>query len=239
MPIIITNKHVIRGSKNGRFVLTKSDSKGNPIHSEHITVQLENFESLWRLHPDPNVDLCAMPVGKIINAANQQGVNFFFICFDKSLIPDKTTLQEFSILEDILMVGYPNGIWDKVNNQPILRKGITATHIKFDYEGRQEFMIDMACFPGSSGSPIVLYKPSGYSDNSGSFVIESPKFKLLGILYAGPQHTAIGEIKIVNIPTSERSSPAAFSRIPNNLGLVIKSSRILELEKLFPPLPQA
>ena len=54
---------------------------------------------------------------------------------------------------------------------------------------------------------------------------------LLGVLYAGPQHTAYGDVQIVNIPTMHK--PIAISKIPNNLGLIIKSERILELEKLF------
>mgnify|MGYP000243698911 CR=1 FL=1 len=52
---------------------------------------------------------------------------------------------------------------------------------------------------------------------------------LLGVLYAGPQATATGEI----IMTPNIQRPIAVSHIPNNLGLVIKSERILELEKLF------
>lgn len=52
------------------------------------------------------------------------------------------------------MVGYPDGIWDEFNNQPIVRRGITATHPKNDFNGKGEFLIDAVCFPGSSGSPV-------------------------------------------------------------------------------------
>ncbi|MCY1522101.1 hypothetical protein D9M68_569460 [compost metagenome] len=54
------------------------------------------------------------------------------------------------------------------------------------------------------------------------------RVKLLGVLYAGPQHTATGSIQVVNIPT--RQEPIAISRIPNNLGIIIKAKKILELE---------
>ncbi len=53
----------------------------------------------------------------------------------------------------------------------------------------------------------------------------------LGILYAGPQHNAKGEIEIVDVPVIQK--PIAISRIPNNLGLIIKSERLIELEKKF------
>ena len=47
---------------------------------------------------------------------------------------------------------------DEVNNKPVVRKGITATDIRLDYNGRKEFLIDAACFHGSSGSPVFLRK---------------------------------------------------------------------------------
>ena len=129
------------------------------------------------------------------------------------------------------MVGYPNGIWDSKNNKPIFRKGITATDIKYDYNGKKEFVIDAACFPGSSGSPVLIFNQGMYTDKFGNTYAGSGRAKLLGVLYAGPQYVTEGEIKTVVIPTVERS--IAISQIPNNLGYVIKAERILELEKLF------
>ena len=53
-------------------------------------------------------------------------------------------MSELSAIEEIIMIGYPVGIWDSANNMPIVRKGITATRPDIDYEGRKEFMIDAA-----------------------------------------------------------------------------------------------
>jgi len=57
------------------------------------------------------------------------------------------------------MIGYPNGLWDHVNNLPLIRRGITASHPGVDYQiegqnGPGVTVIDMACFPDSSGSPV-------------------------------------------------------------------------------------
>ena len=54
------------------------------------------------------------------------------------------------------MIGYPDGIWDSVNNLPVIRKGITATHPHISWNGKTEFLTDIASFPGSSGSPYFL-----------------------------------------------------------------------------------
>jgi hypothetical protein len=133
-------------------------------------------------------------------------------------------------MEEIIMIGYPNGIWDAKHNLPVIRRGITATHPKLPYNGKPEFLIDAACFPGSSGSPVFLA-------NLGSFVgahgdlCPGNRIALLGTLYAGPQHTATGEVVVVDVPTDTRA--VAISSIPNNLGLVIHASKLLDFEAIL------
>ena len=231
VPVVITNKHVINGASKGRLIITKKDVNNQPLDTQHFQVYFDNFEAFWRKHPDANVDLCAMPIAPFLTEASKKGENLFYISLDKSLLPTASQLLDFAALEEILMVGYPNGIWDHVNNKPILRKGVTATHPNVDYCGRKEIMIDAACFPGSSGSPVFVFNEGGYRDKRGNTFMGTSRIILLGVLYAGPQHTAQGDIQIVDVPTSER--PVAISRIPNNLGLIIKAERILELENLF------
>ncbi|WP_281248121.1 S1 family peptidase [Lacicoccus alkaliphilus] len=192
---------------------------------------MQNFESHWKNHPNPEVDLCVMSIMPLINYAHTSGNELFFIPLDKSLIPTNSQLKDLKALEDVIMMGYPNGIWDRVNNKPIFRKGITATHPYNNYDGKEEFMIDAACFPGSSGSPVFLLNEGSYQDRQGNTYMGQTRIFLLVILYAGPQHTITGEIEIIDIPTSDTAVP--ISRIPNNLGLIIKSSRINELEGLF------
>lgn len=231
IPVVITNKHVISNSTKGRLIFTKADENNQPLDAQHFQVTFDNFESFWRKHPDESVDLCAMPIAPFIKEAENQGEKLFFISLNKSLIPSNQQILDFSALEEVLMVGYPNGIWDNINNKPILRKGVTATHPKFDYCGTKEIMIDAACFPGSSGSPVFIFNEGGYRDKRGNTYMGASRVILLGILYAGPQHTAQGDIQIVNVPTGQK--PITISRIPNNLGLIIKSERIFELEDIF------
>lgn len=225
IPVIITNKHVIKDSTNGSFRFTIAKD-GQPDYKNIRDYQVPSFEQNWIGHPDPEIDLCAMPIGGLLNEASNAGNNFFFVPLDKTLVMSDEELNQLTALEDITMVGYPNGIWDSVNNLPIMRRGITATHPKMDYNGKQEFMIDAACFPGSSGSPVMLLNEGSYRTQNA--IVMGSRVKLLGVLYAGPQHTATGSIQVVNIPT--RQEPVAISRIPNNLGIIIKAKKILELE---------
>jgi hypothetical protein len=230
VPAIITNKHVIKNSKKGRFILTKANENGEPLDTEHYQVFYDDFESFWKKHKDKDVDLCAIPIANFLIDAEKKKVKVFYFPLNKNILVNKENLEEINALEEILMIGYPNGIWDNINNKPILRKGITASHPKFDYCGKKEIIIDAACFPGSSGSPVFIFNEGVFKTKTGR-LSSGNRIILLGVLFAGPQHTATGEIEVVNVPTIQK--PISISRIPNNLGLVIKAERILELEELF------
>lgn len=231
VPVVITNKHVVSGAVKGRLLFCLRKQDGSPDDSNHFAMYVDDFEKLWKMHPDRDVDLCAMPIAPMVNLAKNMGKELFYVTFDAGTLPDRKLLDDVSALEDIIMVGYPNGIWDEKNNKPIFRKGITATDIRFDYNGKKEFVIDAACFPGSSGSPVMIFNQGMYTDKHGNTYAGSSRARLLGVLYAGPQAVAQGEVRTIKIPTVDKN--IAISRIPNNLGYVIKAERILELEELF------
>jgi hypothetical protein len=231
VPAIVTNKHVVANSVTGSFRLTLKDANGKPINASHQIIKLDNFEKCWIFHPDPTVDLAIMPIAPLLEAAKKQGVSFFYKTFGKDIVVDVATMSELSAIEEVVMIGYPVGIWDSINNMPIVRKGITATRSDLNYEGRKEFMIDAACFPGSSGSPVLLFNLGGYTTKAGNTKFGTSRIKLLGVLYAGPQFTVEGKLEIVPVPT--KAVPTTLSQIPTNLGLVIKADRILEFEKLL------
>jgi hypothetical protein len=211
----------------GQFLITRSNADGSPNLIHHETFKFEKFPTLWFPHPSKDIDLCVMPIGPIFEQARGSGFQLFFRALDKTLLPNTAELDDLSPVEDITMVGYPNGLWDRVHNMPIFRRGITATHPRLDWNGRPEFLIDAACFPGSSGSPVFLLNEGAYVTKSGLH-LGGGRLKLLGVLYAGPQHTVEGQIKIVTVPTVDM--PVAFSTIPNNLGMVIRATALSELE---------
>lgn len=227
VPIVITNKHVVTGMIKGVFRLTKSNDGNTPIHTSHFTIAYDvEFEQMWTFHPDPNVDLCVLPLNPLVEAAEKMGHKLFYRPLHNDLIPNEERLKTLDVMENILMIGYPNGLWDSVNNMPIIRRGSTATDIKLNYNGKREFLIDAACFPGSSGSPVILFDKGGYTDKKGNLNLGGGRLMLLGILYAGPQLTVTGEIHVVTIPNIQKA--LSVSHIPNNLGYIIKSDVILD-----------
>lgn len=225
VPAIVTNKHVIDGAIEISFPVSTADRQGNLTGKfENIQYSIDGSNVL--LHPDDSVDLCAILSAPIYNHFKGRNLQPAIYSFDKNISTIESEFSELLPMEEVTMIGYPNGIWDSANNGSIARRGIIATIPGDDYLGKKQFVVDMACFPGSSGSPVFLANFGSYADRNGNLAVGS-RVKLLGVLYAGPQHRANGEIVVVPIPTSSR--PIAETSIPNNLGYVIKS---LELEPL-------
>ena len=231
VPLIVTNKHVINSPKVGAFVLTKCNEQGEPLLGQTERVVLDNFESLWIKHPETSVDLAVFPIAPLYHQAEAKGLKFFAPPIGEDLLPTPEKIADLSGLESITMIGYPNGIWDEKNNMPIARRGITATHPKNDYNGLPVFVIDCACFPGSSGSPVFIFDQGGYLDAKGSLSLGSDRIILLGVLFAGPQHVAEGEIKTIEVPLAQ--VPISLSNIPNNLGFVVKAQKLADFKSLL------
>lgn len=230
-PVIITNKHVIENTVSGKLVFTIADEKGNPLDGKQYIVNITPFASQWKVHPNPNIDLCALSITGIVLDAQSKGVRLAYKMMDFSMLPSVSDIEAMTAMEDVVVVGYPDGIWDEVNNRPVFRKGITATHYAFDYNGKKEFLVDASIFPGSSGSPVFMLNEGIVQDKFGRIELAKSRSLLLGVVYKVFQHNIDGSIVIKNIPTAQ--VPVARSYIPNNLGLVIKASEIKELEKLF------
>lgn len=229
IPVIVTNKHVVSNANIGQFHVTLATNEGLPDTGKHQKFQFDQFEQRCIKHPNPEVDLAAFPIGPLVNQVQQTGQQLFYVPLKTNLIPSDEERQSYSSMEDIVMIGYPNGIWDAKNNLPVIRKGITATHSSVPWNGKSEFLTDIASFPGSSGSPVFLANIGGYMDNIGNIYMGSSRIRLLGVHYAGAMHTASGQIKIVTAPTS--NVPIPITQIPNNIGVAINSKEIFGLEK--------
>lgn len=230
VPAIVTNKHVIEGSVIVSFTMTKLGDDDQPQYGEHVPISLNRFQHRWLIHPESDVDLAVLPIAPILTELKNRNRMPYYVSIDNSIVPKDEEWKEFSAIEDIVMVGYPNGIWDVRNNLPIVRRGITATPAYANFDGKPQFMIDCACFPGSSGSPVFLYSIGAFMTKQGAINLGG-RVKLAGVLWGGPQYTAQGKIVVVPVPTQEQS--IALSRIPNNLGYCIRAEKLDAFEQIF------
>lgn len=231
IPVIITNKHVVKDAIKGRFSLHEGEIIDSVVvpNGKFIPVELDNFEKRWISHPNEEVDLCAMFFQPLRVEAERQKKIIFNVNLDESLIPTEEFLLDLTAAEEILMIGYPIGLWDHINNLPIMRRGITATHPAIDFCGKSILVIDVACFPGSSGSPVMLVSEGFYATKKGTTI--GNRATLLGVLFAGPQIDTYGDIKIEDIPTARKV--ISSTKIMINLGYVIKAKEIMQLGEIL------
>lgn len=226
VPAIITNDHVVANSIETVFEFCCADENGKPIDDKSCKIILRG-DNTWLHHPDSSVDLRCLGLADLLRELKKNNTKIFYIPLETNLIPKHKNLDELSAMEDVVMIGYPIGLSDTYNHKPIIRRGITASHPKKDYQGKKKTLLDMACYPGSSGSPVFILNQGAYITREG--ITMGSRVYLLGVLYGGHEFNAQGVLQFANLP----NTPVPVTRIPINLGIIIKAERILEFEKLF------
>lgn len=221
VPTIVTNKHVLQGadSLEVRLHIKSGDRPSGRFANVRIAIN----DSTVTMHPAQNIDLCAVHMADVIQELEAAGHPVFAISLSTEFLPSPDDWHHYDAMEELTMIGCPNGLTDEANNLPIARRGIAATAPSRDYNGKPEFMVDMACFPGSSGSPIFIYNQNGYFDKKKDAHVIGVRGILVGILYSGPLISNTGSIILGHNASFQLSAMM-------HLGNAIKSSELLNLE---------
>lgn len=232
---IVTNKHVLEGASElvVRFHLTAQNAPDTPSkNSQDIALVLAPGAQVD--HPQSDVDLIAIPIHGAVTGMTERGTPVFFKALSLSDLPSPQKWAGYDAIEDIIMVGCPRGIFDEVNNFPIARRGITATALNRRYNGRNEFLVDLACFPGSSGSPIFIKQAMHHNARTGNFDFGQETIALVGILYAGPQITHSGEIKLTQRFTFDVQTMMHLGQAISSKAMVLLDDKIREAIRSSP-----
>lgn len=220
LPVLITNKHVLDGAHQVAFTMAAAENASQPA-SRGTRMVVTGFNAqTWLGHPDSNVDIGAMLFGEILKAMVDNGAAPFYRGFDPEQLATQETADSLDAIEQITMIGYPNGLFDQASMLPIARRGQTATPIFNDYNNLPAFLIDASVFPGSSGSPVVLYDRGTYTTRDGVTRVGT-RMALLGVVAAVHTRQVNGVVQMV------KAGVATFDDMID-LGIVFKSSAIQE-----------
>jgi hypothetical protein len=92
-----------------------------------------------------------------------------------------------------------------------------------DFEGRQEFLIDAAVYPGSSGSPVFVYQPDALRPTQSV----GKKFLFAGVVAAVFFREEANHLVSVPVPANNHGMVMGSEMI--DLGLVIKAQAVIDV----------
>ena len=221
---LVTAKHNIKDMLSGWLIFTEAPD-GEALIGNRCTMPINNFEKGWFAHPDNDIDVAVVPFSCILKFAKDQDVDLFYYPISSSMLPTEETIKIIDAFEEIIFIGYSSGLWDDVNLIPITRRGITATPILIDFQGKKEFLIDASAFPGSSGSPVFLYKIGAYLNKSGAIVMGT-HLTFLGLVKEAYYGRETGEEGVQPQPVVDKPKKPSSEWV--DLGIVLKYSTIIE-----------
>lgn len=236
---LITNRHFAEGVKDlSELDFTKQtlDQRiQTRLHVDADEIVDVDMVVSWVLHSKE--DLAFTNLKNVFeNVKLKSGKGVVFAPIIEAYVPTQERLEKLSAIEDVIMVGYPNGLYDEIHNFPIFRKGITSSHPSVDHNGKKHGLVDMACLPGSSGSPIFILNEGSYNNKSGGLVVGT-RFIFLGIQNSMPVRTSLSLYKKT---TNSITGETTYSKTDDyavsddlNLGMYIKSSELEEFKKLI------
>jgi hypothetical protein len=184
---LITNKHVIYGEdfaqssaqpKIRQVTIILHTDASNSTMNEELNIELFDGDGKrkWLEHKDPTIDVVLIPI-VLDKKCIVRPLNRTFIEDAKDFV---------TLFEKIVIVGYPYGWYDDVNNLPIIRVGHLSSPFKVGFKGNPWMVGDVITHPGMSGAPVLMYLVNPIrKDAEGKRTISfETRFLLIGV-YSG------------------------------------------------------
>jgi hypothetical protein len=212
---------VVCGYQKATFSFVEANSS-KPDLGKHCQITVGDLTNIVFCSSDPTIDVGLIFLNPILECFRAQGKTPFFVSLDARMIPTRQQEADIEAIQQIVFVGYPNGMRDNVNLLPIARRGYTATPYAVDFNGLPLFLIDANVFQGSSGSPVLVLDDGPFASRGGLVVGQRAYF--LGLVTSAYFQPVDGEIQFKQVPTQF----VAVSKEQRylNLGGVVKAKAI-------------
>lgn len=181
----------------------------------------------WILHPTEDLAFFNL-TGILNNHPQPTGIKYFYLHVTPNMMPSVAQLGDLNALENVVMIGYPNGLYDVKNNYPIFRTGKTASHPAVDYNGKKKALLDVSCVPGSSGSPVFILDEGWICHKNGGMSTGS-RILFLGIENSMPTRYSKSLHEEIILPNGDKQYNHIINYVIEDdikLGYYIKSSEI-------------
>jgi len=155
---LVTAKHVVQGFiLDNRALSVRVNPKDTSSQSRQFEIANEPQpgSGTWFCHPNPKVDIAAVPVN--FDYLKQQGMEPNVIASDQNAA-DRAKLAELEVTagDGVFVLGFPMGLSGVQRNYVIVRQGAIARISELLDKVSPTFMLDALVFPGNSGGPVIL-----------------------------------------------------------------------------------
>jgi hypothetical protein len=213
--LMVTAKHCIENASHVSFTVRRWIGD-DPIRSpSFVRIRTPMYRELVVEHDEE--DLAAILTAPYFKKLQLRDGRYpLTFSFGQEHIPNDI---DCDAIMQVVMAGAPIGQYDEFNNHAIVRQGITASHPGFRYQGKNQFLVDIAAHEGSSGSPIFSWGPYSFNRSSGEYELHlQPHCKLVGILSSG-------------LEIDQTEGQAVLSRQHAHLGVAVRANALLALAK--------
>jgi hypothetical protein len=179
---LVTAKHVLKAPDHVSWlpsIFLRLNTKAGGSVTVEVPVSLTGVSKTVFLHPDPSVDLAAVP------ARLDQNV-FDFKLLPEDMITTEKDFKDMNITEgsEVFFTGLFSAYVGARKNYPIVRFGrvalVTDEKIRFVDQDAQLYLIESGSYGGNSGSPVFFYL--GIDRFPGTIVAGPPLLKLAGVM---------------------------------------------------------
>jgi len=198
---LVTNRHIILdpGLNNVEKVPDELDFKFRRITNDSSFVwedkKIMHDEILERVRIPPNklYDVAAIRIlDLLVDRIKVAPENVRYMApfgVSKNRLPSNDPIGN-EVGDEVLIIGYPHGNYDKVNLYPIVKFGIISSGWGLHFDGLPYFLVDSRLYHGSSGS-LVITKPRQLAVIDGRLKYNPEKtFQFLGV-YSEPLNRSI------------------------------------------------
>lgn len=231
VPFLVTNYHVLTGYAPGesgpkkgdaiRFFLHRDRTKPALVKQIDFPLYAKTGDPVWiSSAKNLDADIAMIPLAdQVLKDAN-------VIVFVEQNTKSNMKIGPTSA---VTLIGYPYGYFDTTNFLPIWKGGTIASEPDWNFQGKRMFVVDVAAFPGMSGSPVIAIASGVYPGKDGATVVGGVR-QLLGIFASVPMHT---ENKFLEELAAQKSKLGIVQNTSLNLGHVWKSDLIVEIAESF------
>ena len=161
---VITNQHVVDSDHEDGPSSDITDAAvflrdtPNIDRTNRYDIVISGNDTNWITHPNPTVDVAAIPIQPRLSSINSDSKQ------SGSLALEECNLlhENIEVSQDISIYGYPAGFVDANTYFPIKRRAEIASPYRAPFDGDPYFVTDAKMQDGTSGSPVLMGKSTGF-----------------------------------------------------------------------------